>query len=458
MTTSSNGFFDVRRATVHEKHRRYHQSENWGTSELSEEDRINLERHRELIGEPIYADQFDRTNARRVGSRITANYRECRRIARELFSGRKVLPVFEGMYQALVFGQSGYVEGSSGVAKTAMMRALYRMIDAPLAEFDASADASDLNLIGGEIPGTTPNGGLSFTFRRGPVLKPGALGLMIDELPRLPANASNVLLQAMAERRLNVSLVATGGGDHTVLLSPNFFVLGVGNPVGYGGQGERSLALYDRFSIGLYMPHPGSSDRIEMYKRFEKGVGDDPMAPLAGSPSAPEEVEGATKSLGFTFREAHAALRMVTLPDELRERLCAMSFAVSPKSFRERVDWTTCKFFSKLRAGDKETSLKLSEKELRKLEQMVNDYLIEGSNPRGELHGAIRNAQIQCLMDADDDDSLVVKPRHLARAFEQANLVRLKPTPGCEEQAAAIIEQAIDVFLPGVMESAENAA
>jgi len=415
-----------------ERHERYHSVENWGTQELSEREKSDIERHKKLIGPPISA--LDSTQAKETARHVSNHWRNCRALAEERFSGRGIIRIFEGMYQGLIFGQNTYVEGSSGTAKTEAMRFLCRVINAPFGEFDASADTSDLNLLGGEIPGAAPGGGIEFRFQRGPVLKPGCLGLMIDELPRLPANASNVLLQAMAEKRTTVSLVATGRGDHTILLSPNFFVLGVGNPIGYGGQGERSLALYDRFGIGLYMPQPKSDERVEMYKRFEKG--DD--VNIQVKISEPE----------FTFNQAHAALYLMAFDEDLRQRLAALSFAISPEAFRKRVNWNTCPYFDWLRSHKK-----LNKGSLSELQELVEDYLAEGSNPRGELH-AIRNAQILALMDDTDDmrgnDRLKVRTRHLARGFRQANLYRLKPNPGCEEYTGIIITKALEVFFPDV--------
>jgi MoxR-like ATPase len=361
--------------TKAERHQRYHSVENWGTQEFSEREQADIERHENLIGPPITVPLTDH-EAIDIALSISTHWRRCVNLASQRFAGQGVLRVFEGMYQGLIFGQNTYVEGSSGTAKTETMRFLCRMINAPFGEFDASADTSDLNLLGGEIPGAAPGGGIEFRFQRGPVLKPGSLGLMIDELPRLPANASNVLLQAMAEKRSTVSLVATGEGDHTILLSPNFFVLGVGNPIGYGGQGERSLALYDRFGIGLYMPQPKSEERVKMYERFESGQDVNLQVNIA----EPD----------FTFNQAHAALYRMTLDDTLRQRLAALSFAISPEAFRKRVNWNTCFYFNKLR-NDKELKALINKERLSELKNLVEDYLAEGSNPRGELH-AIRNA------------------------------------------------------------------
>src|SRR5262249_5359077 len=156
--------------------------------------------------------------------------------------------------------------GSSGIGKTAIVRSMSQFLGMPYQQFDAYADASDLALLGGEVPQSDAARGLRFVFERGPILAPGLISLVIDELPRLPAATSNVLLQAMAERQVSVSLVASGRGSATILLSPAFTVVGTGNPVGYGGQGERSLALFDRFDIGIEMAHPAALARLEIMR------------------------------------------------------------------------------------------------------------------------------------------------------------------------------------------------
>jgi len=367
-----------------------------------------------------------------ISARISAHFNQIKPRAQRIYKGLKVMEVLEGMYSAVVFGVNAYVEGSSGTGKTSLMRFLCQIMQVPLAEFDASADASDLQLLGGEVP----RGDNKFSFGLGPLLKPGAVGIMIDELPRLPALTANVLLQAAAERRVTVALPVTGSGDHVVLLSPGFFVLGVGNPVGYGGQGERNVALWDRFGIGLYMPQPLSPERDEMLKSRLIPQPIDLMAPEF------EKTQAFFEPIppSFSFREAHAALYCVNVDEEHRQRMIAACYAISPDAFLRRVDWKTCPYFNA--ASDELTSRQKTKlKELRKL---VNENLAEGSNPRGEEH-MLRNARALRLMDNQNNDFEVAR-KHLSTAFRMANRARLKTFPGCEDQVEPILDLASEVF------------
>lgn len=215
--------------------------------------------------------------------RIHGHWSRISAAGRRRFQGKGMADVLKGCYQAAVFGRHVYVEGSPGTGKTAGMTWLSRVMDFTIAEFSCSADATDLSLVGGEIPVK----GLEFVYQNGPVTRVGSIGGLFDELPRLPTQTSNVLLDVLAERKKRLSLVASGRADHVMLLSPHWFMIGTGNPAAVGGQSaERSQALWERIQIGLLMPQPQSDERLEMYRQHQKGLVD-PMAPAAVRPRCP---------------------------------------------------------------------------------------------------------------------------------------------------------------------------
>ena len=425
----------------------YYSDSNW-IAPLSQRDRDNLKRHRKLIGPPIMPGD-PKFNPQTIQRAIAANFTNVKFDLKDRFSGEGILDTGTGMYMSLIFGQNCYVEGSSGTGKTAMMRHISGLIDAPIAEFNASAEASDFSLFGAIVP----QGSGTFQFERGPLLQPGAIALMIDELPRLPAQASNVLLQAMAERNVIVPLVGAGGGSTDVLLSPGFYVQGVGNPISYGGQGLRSEALFDRFAVGLTMCHPSTDERIEMYKAAQESV----------YPNTMTVSEAGTTVVGskhiipeFTFREAHEALKHSKSSDGLLHQACAASYAISPSAFRKTVRWNDCRYYDDI-VNNRNNTLKLftrdMKSQLKELEQLVNENLYEGSNPRGELALLGMNARILALLDGATPYSRPLKTfevqiKHVREAFILSNRARLKAFPGSENEIEKILELAASLFLP----------
>lgn len=356
--------------------------------------------------------------------------------------GDNILEAFDALFIGLMFGRHVYIEGSSGIGKTDIARRLCAMLALPYQQYDAYADATDLSLLGGEVP-VTEEGAIRFTFERGPLLTPGLLGLVIDELPRLPASTSNVLLQAMAERKVSVSLVASGRGSTTVLLSPHFIVIGTGNPVGYGGQGERSFALYDRFDVGIEMKHPDIEARRSIMKQ-------------RGKPTPTKEFDG---ELDFTLHGVNALINDVEFSENFIPILILAAHALGPSDFlqttgtenpsdlterkpehasgTERVFWEAAKQF-----------VKIHRSEFSKLRGMVEENLTEGSNPRGEI-SVIDNARALAVVLHNIGGTWrppVVYLSDLGRAFHWANYARLKTYPGAEGKRGALLDQAVGLF------------
>ena len=400
---------------------------------LTDEELAHVERERRLSGAHGDATELTLDDLERVRGELKTLINTLTESIRERLQGDGTRDVFFALLQGIISGEHVYVEGSSGTAKTYSMRLLCELLELPLAKIDATADASDFTIVGGEMLSAAKADGSMFAFRRGPLLTPGAVALVIDELPRLPASASNALLQAMAERRVTVSRTAQKGGSQTVKLSDHLVVLATGNPVSYAGQGERSRALFDRFWIGMLMTQPPDSSRLEMY---QKGL-------VEKQKTAPSPVDWSIDL--WTLRRVRRLVSVENnlLTKEQLQSLLAVSHAVSPDDFTSAIGWT-CPTYDDF-AGRPT----MDKRALKQLRELVNANLAEGSNPRGEL-SALRNAQTLFLMDRD---AKVVDDAHLALGFAQANLARLKPFPNCEESVREIICRACQLFFPSMYES-----
>jgi hypothetical protein len=98
-----------------------------------------------------------------------------------------------------------------------------------------------------------------------------------------------------------------------------------------------------------------------------------------------------------------------------------------------------------------EVFLKSNRKEYDSLRTLVNEHLVEGSNPRGEI-SVVRNAQAITLLDWDTSlkdptkpgQSVRLKPfitfEALSQGFVWANTARLKTHPGSEKERAPILK------------------
>jgi len=419
-----------------------------------------LDRHKVLSGEIERKSEFeDKKKAEERKLEVHRDLTDFHARASEYINGRypggNILGAFDAIFAGLMFGRHVYIEGSSGIGKTQIVRELCSMLSLPYQQYDAYADATDLSLLGGEVP-VVQNDKIAFGFERGPLLTPGLLGLVIDELPRLPASTSNVLLQAMAERKVSVSLVASGRGTATILLSPHFIVIGTGNPVGYGGQGERSFALFDRFDIGIEMKHPELEARRQILIQEAEG-------------SLPEHSVFEHKP-AYTLNAINRLVMEVQIPRLFLPVMVTAAFALGPKDFVTRTgtespegvtDDALSRFTTKLQApltADPDEALmwraariffRKHKDEFRALRAMVEENLTEGSNPRGEISVA-RNAKALTLLRHPPSGGKWTAPNvrmhDLGQAFHWANYARLKTYPGAEANRGSLLDAARALF------------
>ena len=458
--------------------RLYHTVENWEGLRRwkTEEELAAIENHyygRDAERQYVWLDELDRhkalsgeiggsqTPAEESGEveeakldlhkSLTTFFERARTYMSEQYPGKNILEAFDAIFIGLIFGRHVYIEGSSGIGKTQIVRELCSMLSLPYQQYDAYADATDLSLLGGEVP-VMQNNAIAFSFERGPLLTPGLLGLVIDELPRLPASTSNVLLQAMAERKVSVSLVASGRGTATVLLSPHFIVIGTGNPVGYGGQGERSFALFDRFDIGIEMKHPGLEARRQI---LHQQGGSAPRDEFRHKPT-------------FTLSAINDLLDDVLISRLLVPVMVTAAHALGPKDFVARTETESparltddalnrfANLAAPLTADPNELVMWKAAQafygrhkdEVRALAAMVEENLTEGSNPRGEI-SVINNAKALALVRHLSKARWTPPEVHmddLGQAFHWANYARLKTYPGAEGKRGALLDAARALF------------
>lgn len=408
---------------------RYYDKDNWPFP-LSKEDHDRLEQHREVLGKPVGAMSAEPC-AHTAGKIRDVAEAIVKEVCKVMVGDAIREPAMETV-RAILFGQHEYKEGPSGVGKTHLDELVLLASGIPYEKYIGHRDAADVDLLYGNVPG--PNGAAQFS--PGPMLMPGVVAFVLDELPRLETGTSGVLLDPMSNARATVRHYGMGG-TKTVFLSPSWVVLAAGNVDSYLGQAGKSEAVMDRIVIGQDMPQPGDEAQGEIFMKTS----------LRGRanlrPEVAKEARVATVGLraragepALTLREAQAALCAVHMDKEFMRRSLRFARLVSNPEFLERSRWKASEdhtaWADSLRGRDRTS--------LQELAELVKENVQEGSNPRGI--GYIRDgACARSLMRG----SAVVDSADVKAAARAAMRFRLKPYPGCDLNVAEILRRAGDL-------------
>lgn len=151
-------------------------------------------------------------------------------------------------------------EGSPGVAKTTLVKALQSVLGMSFKRVQFTPD-----LLPSDITGTLVYNPEKHIFEtiKGPIF---ANIVLADEINRAPAKVQAALLEAMQERQVTI-------GDTTYALPEPFFVCATQNPIEHEGTYALPEAQLDRFFFKIFMNHPTPSEEIQILTR-KKGEGD----------------------------------------------------------------------------------------------------------------------------------------------------------------------------------------
>ncbi|MFG2291575.1 AAA family ATPase [Streptomyces sp. NPDC048595] len=194
-------------------------------------------------------------------------------------------PAVTGLVVALLCRGHVLLEGSPGVAKTLLVRALSTAL-----ELDTKRVQFTPDLMPSDVTGSLVYDARSaeFSFQPGPVF---TNLLLADEINRTPPKTQASLLEAMEERQVTVD------GTARPLPEP-FLVAATQNPVEYEGTYPLPEAQLDRFLLKLTVPLPARNDEIDILTRHAAGfsprdlgaAGLRPVASAADLDSAREAV------------------------------------------------------------------------------------------------------------------------------------------------------------------------
>lgn len=151
----------------------------------------------------------------------------------------------EALHRLVMIGilSRGHIllEGLPGVGKTALVKALGKILSLRFSRVQFTPDLLPGDITGGTVLQSAPDGSKTFRFQEGPIF---TNILLADEINRASPKTQSAMLEAMQERQ-----VTYNGESHS--LPHPFFVLASQNPIELEGTYPIPEAQLDRFMFKL---------------------------------------------------------------------------------------------------------------------------------------------------------------------------------------------------------------
>jgi MoxR-like ATPase len=163
--------------------------------------------------------------------------------------------LLERLLVALLAGGHVLLEGVPGLAKTATVRALAKVVGGTFGRIQFTPDLVPADLIGTRI--YNPHRA-EFSTELGPVF---CNLLLADEVNRAPAKVQSALLEVMQEHQVTI-------GKETFRVSEPFLVLATQNPIEADGTYPLPEAQIDRFMLKVVVGYPSYAEEIVVVERM----------------------------------------------------------------------------------------------------------------------------------------------------------------------------------------------
>ena len=155
------------------------------------------------------------------------------------------------------------LESVPGLAKTASITTLAKLISAKYSRIQFTPDLLPADVLGTQIYSQKSE---EFTIKKGPIF---ANFVLADEINRAPAKVQSALLEGMQERQVTI-------GETTFTLPSPFLVMATQNPVEQEGTYPLPEAQMDRFMFKVIITYPRKEEEVRIIqaqlKREQKQV------------------------------------------------------------------------------------------------------------------------------------------------------------------------------------------
>jgi MoxR-like ATPase len=150
----------------------------------------------------------------------------------------------------LIAGGHVLLEGTPGLGKTRLVKAMSRVFNLQFSRIQFTPDLMPADILGTNILLQNEKGERSFAFQRGPIFGNVVLA---DEINRGTPKTQSALLEAMEEHAVTVQ-------GRRYALPPPFFVMATQNPIEMEGVYPLPEAQLDRFMFKLEVMAPPADD------------------------------------------------------------------------------------------------------------------------------------------------------------------------------------------------------
>lgn len=200
------------------------------------------------------------------------------------------------------------LESLPGLAKTRMVKALSRHLQAQMSRIQFTPDLLPSDITGAEILQQV-DGQNQIRFQQGPLF--GNL-ILADEINRAPAKVQAALLEAMEERQITVA-----GVSHR--LPDLFVVLATQNPIEQEGTYPLPEAQMDRFLMKVLLDYPRPEDESQILQMLRREEQEPCQAQAVITESLPQDVLfAARREIGAIYVSAAIDQYLIDLIDATR--------------------------------------------------------------------------------------------------------------------------------------------
>ncbi len=166
--------------------------------------------------------------------------------------------VIEQLLIALVAGGHVLIEGVPGTAKTLLVKAIARLIQADFRRVQLTPDILPSDILGTSIFDLNTR---QFAFQQGPIFTEV---LLADEINRTPPKTQAALLEAMEEQQATVE-------GKSLPLPELFWVAATQNPLEFEGTYPLPEAQLDRFLFQIVVDYPEEAAERQMLINIRQG-------------------------------------------------------------------------------------------------------------------------------------------------------------------------------------------